>query len=122
MMEEKKMTVEDVLKTMEEKLGEEPRAMVLMSKLIPEMIPKHAQDMKFVMELPHIPPKYKQLMMIGITAAVGSRHCTENQIKLARRAGVSKEEIAEALITARFTLAATVVVTATEGMEYLVAE
>ena len=122
MMEGKKTAVEEILKQMEERLGEEPRPMVLMSKLVPEMIPKHAQDTKFVMELPHIPPKYKQLIMIGITAAVGSHRCTENQIKIARRAGVSKEEIAEAIITARFTLAATVVVTATEGMEYLTSE
>ncbi len=119
-MEEKKQpSVEEMLKMMEERLGQEPRPMVLMSKLIPELIPKHMQDMKFVMELPNIPTKYKQLIMIAVTIAFGSPHCTENQIRIAHRAGVSKEEIAEAIITARFALGATTVVTATEGMEYL---
>ena len=120
-MEEKKMTVEEMLKMMEKGLGEEPRPMVLMSKLIPEWIPKQAQERKFVMEdLKNIPPKYKHLIMIATAAAVGCHLCTETFIKLARRSGVSKEEIAEAILATRFALASTTFATAIEGMEYLV--
>jgi AhpD family alkylhydroperoxidase len=118
-MEQKKMSVEEILKMMEEGLGEEPRPMVLMSKLIPEWIPRQAQGRQFVMELPNIPPKYKHLMMIAVAAAVGSHGCAENFMKLAHRAGVTKQEIAEAIITARFALGSTVFAAATEGMEYL---
>ncbi|MCX5828579.1 MAG: carboxymuconolactone decarboxylase family protein [Deltaproteobacteria bacterium] len=121
-MEDQKPSVEQILKHMAENLGEEPKPMVLMSKLIPEMVPRQAQDRKFVMELPHIPPKYKQLIMIAVAAAVSSHKCTETFIKLASRAGISKEEITEAIITARFALGSTVFAAATEGMEYLVAE
>jgi len=39
-MDAKKLTVEEILKKMEAGLGEEPKPMVLMSKLIPEWIPK----------------------------------------------------------------------------------
>ena len=57
MAEEKQMTVEEILKMMEKGLGEEPKPMVLMSKLIPEWIPRQAQERKFVMDqLNHIPP------------------------------------------------------------------
>lgn len=122
MEEKKQMSVEEILKMMEERLGQEPRPMVLMSKLMPALIPKHMQDMKFVMELPNIPAKYKHLISIAVTIAFGSPHCTESQIKMASRAGVSKEEIAEAIAITRFTLGATTVVTATEGMEYLTAK
>lgn len=95
--------------------------MVLMSKLIPEWIPQQAQERKFVMEdLKNIPPKYKHLIMIATAAAVGCHLCTETCIKLARRAGVSKEEIAEAILATRFALASTTFATAIEGMEYLV--
>ena len=94
-MEEKQMSVEDILKAMEQGLGEEPRPMVLMSKLIPEWIPGQAQERKFVMELPHIPPKYKHLIMIAASAAVGCHLCTKTFIKLAHHAGVTKDEIAE---------------------------
>jgi len=55
---------------MEKGLGEEPRPMVLMSKLIPEWIPRQAMERKFVMEeLKTIPPKYKYLIMIAAAAA-----------------------------------------------------
>jgi hypothetical protein len=56
-MEEKQRSVEEILKMMEQGLGEEPKPMVLMLKLIPEWIPRQAQDRKFVMDLPNIPPK-----------------------------------------------------------------
>jgi len=121
-MENKQPTLEQVLKMMEDTLGEEPKPMVLMSKIAPEMVFKHAQDRKFVLGLPNIPPKYKQLIMIAVAAAVSSHSCTATYVKIARRSGVSKEEIAEAIITARFTLGSTAVSTATEGLEHLVQE
>jgi len=112
---------EEILKMMEKGLGEEPRPMVLMSKLIPEWIPRQAQERKFIMEdLKHIPPKYKHLIMIAASAAVGCHLCTETFIKLADRAGVTKEEIAEAILATRFALASTTFATAIEGMDYLV--
>ena len=74
MEERKMMSIEEILKMMEKGLGEEPKPMVLMSKLIPEWIPKQAQERKFVMEdLKAIPPKYKHLIMIAASAAVNSR-------------------------------------------------
>jgi len=119
-MNDQKMNVENILKMVEEGLGEEPRPMVLMSKLIPEWIPRQAQERKFVMELPNVPPKYKHLIMIAAAAAVGSHMCTATFIKLARRAGVTKEEIAETILATRFALGSTTFATAIEGMEYLV--
>ena len=120
MAEEKQMTVEEILKMMEKGLGEEPKPMVLMSKLIPEWIPRQAQERKFVMDqLNHIPPKYKHLIMIAASAAVGCHLCTETFIKIAHRAGVTKEEITEAILATRFALASTTFATAVEGMEFL---
>ena len=121
-MEEQKPNIEQILKMMAENLGEDPRPMVLMSKVIPEWIPKQAQERKFVFDLPHIPVKYKHLIMIAVAAAVSSHLCTETFIKIAKRAGVSKEEIGEAIIAARFALASTVFASAVEGLEYLTSE
>lgn len=122
-MSEKTVNIEEILKMMEKGLGEEPRPMVLMSKIIPEWVPRQAQERKFVMEeLNHIPPKYKHLIMIAAAAAVGCHLCTETFIKLARRAGVTKEEIGEAILATRFALASTTFATAIEGMEHLVSE
>ncbi len=55
-------------------------------------------------------------------AAVSSHLCTETFIKIAKRSGVSKEEIGEAIITARFALASTVFASATEGLDFLTEE
>jgi len=121
-MEEQKPNIEQILKMMAENLGEEPRPMVLMPKVLPEWIPKQAQERKFVFDLPHIPAKYKHLIMIAVAAAVSSHLCTETFIKIAKRAGVSKKEIGEAIIAARFALASTVFASATEGLEYLTSE
>ena len=118
-MEAKKPTVKEILHMMAESLGEEPRPMVLMSKVLPEWIPRQAQERKFVFDLPHIPAKYKHLIMIAVAAAVSSHLCTETFIKIARRAGASKEEIGEAIIAARFALASTVFASAAEGLEAL---
>ena len=118
-MEEQKPNVEQILKMMANNLGEEPRPMVLMSKVVPEWIARQAQERKFVFDLPHLPAKYKHLIMIAVASAVSSHMCTETFIKIASRSGVSKEEIGEAIIAARFALASTVFASATEGLEYL---
>lgn len=112
-------SVDQILKMMAENLGEEPTPMILMSKLVPEWIPRQAQERKFVFDLPHIQEKYKHLIMIAVAAAVNSHLCTETFIKLAKKAGATKEEIGEALLAARFALASTIFATAVEGMEYL---
>lgn len=120
MEEKKQMTVEEILKMMEKGLGEEPKPMVLMSKLIPSWIPRQAMERKYVMEeLTNIPAKYKHLIMIAASAAVGCHLCTETFIKLAHRSGVTKEEIAEAILATRFALASTTFATAIEGMDFL---
>jgi AhpD family alkylhydroperoxidase len=121
-MDENKPTVEQILKNMAENLGEEPRPMVLMSRVIPEWIPRQAQERKFVFDLPNVPAKYKHLIMIAVAASVSSHTCTETFIKIARRAGVSNEEIGEAILAARFALGSTVFASAIEGLEYLVGE
>jgi AhpD family alkylhydroperoxidase len=112
-------SVEQILKMMAANLGEEPTPMVQMSKLIPEWIPRQAQERKFVFDLPHIPEKYKHLIMIAASTAVGCHLCTETFIKLAQKAGTGKEEIGETLLATRFALASTVFATALEGMEHL---
>jgi len=119
-MEANKLSVVQILKAMADNLGEEPRPMVLMSRVIPEWIPRQAQERKFVFDLPNLPAKYKHLIMIAVASVVSSHMCTETFVKIARRAGVTNEEIGEALLAARFALASTVFAAATEGLEHLV--
>ncbi len=113
-------TVEQVLKSMAEKMGGTPRPMVLMSRVAPEGVLRQATDQKFIFELPHIPPKYKTLMMIVAGVVMGNERCTKTQIGLAQRAGLTKEEIGEAILVARYALASSAVNTVVDGLEMLV--
>ena len=116
-MEEKKPTLEELLKTMEKMTGGDPRPMRVLSQINPEFVFEQARGRKFVMDLPLIPPKYKHLIMIAVAAAVESTLCTTTFMKAARIAGVTKEEIAEAIMVARQAKGATIFATAVEGFE-----
>ncbi|MBP8696887.1 MAG: carboxymuconolactone decarboxylase family protein [Syntrophobacterales bacterium] len=119
-MDPQKPAVEQILKMMEQNLGEDPKPMRLMAELMPERIPRQAQERKFVFDLPRVPAKHKHLIMIATALAAGCHLCTETFINLAYKDGVTKEEIAEAIVAARFALASTTFAAAVEGMEYLV--
>jgi len=119
-VEQSRPSVEEILRAMADNLGEEPRPMVLMSRVVPEWIPRQAQERKFVFDLPNVPAKYKHLIMIAVASAVNSHMCTETFVKLAHRAGVTDAEIGEAILAARFALASTVFATASDGLEHLV--
>lgn len=121
-MEQKidKDQIEQILKRMQELIGEEPEAQVLLSRITPEWIPRQAEERKFVMELPEIPEKYKHLIMIAVSAALGCEMCTEIFTKIAKRRGVSDREIGEAILVARFAMASTIFATATPALRGLV--
>ncbi len=120
MEQDQKPTVEQVLAGMAEKMGEVPRPMVLMSRVAPQAVLRQAADQKFVFEQPQIPMKYKTLMMIVATVAMGNEKCAKTQIIQAKRAGITKEEIGEAILLARYALASTSFNTVVDGLELLV--
>ncbi len=116
------MEVEDILENMEKMIGEKPEPQVLLSKVVPEWIPRQADERKFVMQLETIPEKYKHLIMIAVAAGTGSKMCTEMFTKIAKKKGVEDREIGEAILIARFALASTVFATATPALRRLTEE
>jgi AhpD family alkylhydroperoxidase len=114
--------VEEILKKMEEMIGEKPKPQVLFAKVYPEWLERQMNERKFVMSLPNIPDKYKHLIMVAAAAAFGSETCTEMFAKIAKRNEVSDKEIAEALLIARFAVASTIFATATPALEFLTGE
>ncbi len=112
---------EEILKKMEEMIGEKPVPQYLFSKIVPEWLPKQMEERQFVMQkLESIPEKYKHLIMIAVAASVGCEMCTEVFTKIAKRRGVSDREICEAILVARFALASTIFATATPALKWLV--
>ncbi len=116
------MDIKELLKAMEEELGSEPETMVLLSRLDPKSVFEHANSKNFAMSGEHIPPKYKLLMSVAISAALGFETCMEIYTKVAKKKGITNEEIKEAIMLARFVKGTTVLNTATKAMKLLVEE
>ena len=119
-MEEKiSMTIEQLLEAMAADLGRKPETMELLSKLNEKAVFEHAADKNFAMMGVQLPPKYKLLMSIAISAALGSERCITQYTEVAIRKGISKEEIVEALLLARFVKGTTVMSASTQAMRLL---
>jgi AhpD family alkylhydroperoxidase len=121
-MENKQPTIEEVLKNMEKMSGGDPRPMRVLAKINPEFVFEQARSKKFVMEQPHIPAKYKHLIMIAVAAAVESEMCTTTFMRGAKIAGVTKEEIAETIMVARQAKGSTIFAVAVEGFEQMLGD
>lgn len=66
-----------------------------------------------------VPLKYKLLIGIGAAAVLQSETCTLMWVKQARQAGVSDDEIVEAIMVARLMKMATVTDTAAAALAWL---
>lgn len=120
MEENKSMNVEQLLEAMATDLGRKPETMELLSKLNEKAVFEHAANKNFAMSGGQIPPKYKLLMSIAISAALGSERCITQYTEVAIRKGISKEEIVETLLLARFVKGTTVMSASTEAMRLLI--
>jgi len=118
-MEEKKMTIEQLLEAMTAKMGRSPETMVLLSQVNESAVFEHVANQNFAMSGTHIPPKYKLLINLAASAAMGAEKCINNYTNMALKSGVSKEEIVEALILARFVKASSVMSAATDALRML---
>jgi alkylhydroperoxidase/carboxymuconolactone decarboxylase family protein YurZ len=114
------MGADKVLREMEKNSGEVCNPLILTSKIMPEWIPRQAEEGKFVMTLPNVPPKYKQLIMISVAAALQNKQCTEYFIKVGAHMGLTSKEIGEAILVARFAMASTIFSSAEDGFSSLV--
>ena len=113
------MTIEELLDAMENELGSEPHVMKLLSKLDEKAVFEHVANKNFAMSGQNIPMKYKLLINIAVSAALSEENCAEIYTRVARRKGVSVDEIMEAILLARFVKATNVLNTSTKAMEFL---
>lgn len=120
-MEDKKpISIEQLLEAMTVEMGRNPETMVLLSQVNEAAVFEHAANKKFAMSGTHIPPKYKLLMSLVAAAAMGSEKCLNNYTQAAIKKGVSKEEIVEALLLARFVKATSVISLSSDALKMIV--
>ena len=88
----------------------------------PEGAKTYMEQRKAIMEnaeLQALPAKYKLLVGIGVAAALQSSTCTLMWTRLAKQAGVTEAEIAEAILVSRLMKMATVNDTAADALAWL---
>lgn len=112
-------SIDQLLQQMAAEFGSEPDIMKLLSQLKPEGVFEHAKNKSFAMGAGAIPQKYKLLMAIAISSAIGSSGCTLTYSKVAANKGISNDEIMESILLARFVSATAVVNTAGDAMKHL---
>ncbi len=116
-MTQEKPTMAKLLEMMAEELGETPLTMEYLSQINEDVVYEHAANKNFAMTGKHIPPKYKLLMSLAISAALGVESCINTYTKVALKKGFSPEEIMESIVLARFVKGTTVISTSTEAMK-----
>ncbi len=115
-----KRSIYQLLQEMTMELGESPETMELFSQLNEEAVFEHVANKGFAFSGKHIPAKYKLLMSLAISAALGIEKCINTYTQVALRKGISEEEIVEAILLARFVKGTTVVSSSTAAFRMLV--
>lgn len=119
-MEEKKsMAIEQLLEAMTAKMGKSPETMVMLSQVNESAAFEHVANQNFAMSGTHIPPKHKLLINLAASAAMGAKKCISNYTNMALKSGVSKEEIVEALLLARFVKSSSVMSSSSDALRML---
>lgn len=102
-----------------------PTPMDILRATVPEGAKTYFEHKASIMENPElqaVPTKYKLLVGIGVAAALQSSTCTLMWTKLAKQAGATQEEIAEAILVSRLMKMATVNDTAADALAWLDAQ
>lgn len=120
-MEEQKnkMNIDQLLQGMAQELGKSPETMELLSQFNESAVFEHAANKGFAFSSELIPPKYKLLMSIAVSAALGVEQCINTYTTVALRKGITEEEIVEAMLLARFVKGTTVFSTSTAAFKIM---
>ena len=106
-------------------MNNKPTPMDIMKEICPDGMKIYLEHRDVVMDekrFPALPRKVKLLVGIGVAASLQSSLCTLMWTKLARQAGATDAEIAEAILVSRLMKMATVNDTAAEALAWLGSE
>lgn len=114
------MEFKELMENIRKESGEVPKPIELLGQLDESLVINHMADKKFAYSKEAIPQKYKALIAISAAIALDSPPCILNNVKAAKKAGATVQEIMEAFAVAKFTKAATSLSSSLPAMEWLV--
>ncbi len=113
------MSIREKFEAMKKNGIEVPRPLEVLGELNEKLALAHI-DTKAATFVPGaLTAKYKALMAVSAAVALDSAPCIQNNVKLARQNGATKEEIMEAIEVARFARAATIISASAPALEWL---
>lgn len=92
--------VQELLKNIETDYGEVPFILKAMSDRPNVLLPKIIYDDAVLRNPEHLDEKTVELVTIGVATALKCDHCLRMHLRVARRKGISQDEIFEAILLA----------------------
>ena len=92
--------VEELLKEVEKAYGEVPYILNFMKQSPELLVAKIIYENAIVREFKRLDAKTIELISIGVAAALRCEHCLKLHIRVARRLGITNEEIFDAMLVA----------------------
>lgn len=108
---------EDLLKEVEKAYGEVPYILNFMKQNPELLVTKILYDNSIIREFRRLDAKTIELISIGVSAALKCPHCLKMHIRVAKRLGVTKEEIFDAILIAGTLSNAAVLAEGTRAMD-----
>jgi AhpD family alkylhydroperoxidase len=90
--------VSKLLDQIEEHYGEIPYILNFLKDTPELFIPKVLYDNSIMREFKRMDPKTVELISIGVSAAIRCKYCLKMHIRVAKRLGISKDEIFDAIL------------------------
>jgi AhpD family alkylhydroperoxidase len=108
---------EELLKEVEKAYGEVPYILNFMKQNPELLVTKILYDNSIIREFKRLDAKTIELISIGVSAALKCPHCLKMHIRVAKRIGVTKEEIFDAILIAGTLSNAAVLAEGTRAMD-----
>lgn len=97
---EPETAVQELLKNIEDDYGEVPFILKAMSDKPNVLLPKIIYDDSVLRNPEHLDEKTVELLSIAVATALKCDHCLKMHLRVARRKGVTEEEVFEAILLA----------------------
>ncbi len=114
---EPEKAVEDILMDVEERYGEIPYIVNFMKDMPDLFIPRMIYEDSIMREFKRMEPRTVELICIAVASALRCEHCLKTHVRVAKRLGVSKEEIFDSVLIASSISTATVLAEGTRSVD-----
>ena len=109
--------VEDILEDVEKRYGEVPYIINFMKDMPELFISRMIYENNVMREFKRMDPKTVELICIAVASALRCEHCMKTHVRVAKRLGVSKEEIFDSVLIASTISTAAVLAEGTRSVD-----